>query len=299
MAITVTDLFIYPVKSLRGLRLERASLDIRGLADDRRWMIIDQHQRFVTQRTLPALVTIHTHLTDDGLWLQSPDSECRVSKIFSGDPTPITAHIWSDEVQVLDEGPAVGQWLTEVLKHTSPLRLVRLSDQPRPRAKPEYLGPAHTVFADMAPLLIANQASLDALNHALVDGTEAPVPMDRFRPNIVLTGLNAFSEHRIARLRHSDFSLALAYPCERCVVTTVDQTTGQRHPQGEPFPTLTRLNPMPAYGSGAHAKPANLKAPAFAENAYLTGAERGLLMVGDRLWVDELRTLESPPNALG
>lgn len=289
MALTLADLWIYPVKSLRGIQLTHSALDIRGLADDRRWMIIDHQQRFVTQRTLPKLATLQTRLTDDALWLQSALGEFRVSRIFAGQSTEFTACIWRDEVQVLDEGSAVSQWLTSALKHPTPLRLVRLSKQPRPKSKPQYLGPAHTVFADMAPLLIANQASLDALNHTLLANGKAPVPMNRFRPNLVIQGLKPFAEHKIARLRHTHFALQLAYPCERCIMTTVDQATGEQHPDWEPYRTLARINAMPAYGAGEHRKAANSKAPAFGENAYLQGTDQGLLTVGDPLWVDQLR----------
>lgn len=296
MAITITDLFIYPVKSLRGIRLERSALDIRGLADDRRWMIIDQQNRFVTQRTLPQLATLHTRLTATSLWLETTGGEIEIPRTpatpdSTAGGTPITARIWNDDVQVLDEGDAVSQWLTHAVNHPTPLRLVRLSNTPRPQSKPQYLGEAHTVFADMAPLLITNQASLDSLNRALAAGSEAPVPMNRFRPNIVISGLNPFAEHRIARLRHVNFSLALAYPCERCIMTTVDQASGQKHPHMEPYRTLTQVNAMPAYGDGKFHKPANPKAPAFGENALLmnNGTGNATLLVGDRLWVDRLR----------
>jgi uncharacterized protein len=283
MAVTLTELFIYPVKSLKGVRLERSALDIRGLADDRRWMIIDADNRFVSQRSLHAMATLHTQLTDDALRIRGPLGELRVTRAFAGRQPAFSARIWHDEVQVLDEGPLASQWLTDSLKHPTALRLVRLADQPRPQSKPQYLGQAHTVFADMAPLLVANQASLDALNRALRDKGETPVPMDRFRPNLVLQGLNAFAEHRIQQLRHADFQLHFAYPCERCVMTTVDQLTGQRHPGMEPYKTLTGVNAMPAYGAGAHHKAANPKAPAFGENAYLSRhgpAEGGRSAVG-------------------
>ncbi|UTA48918.1 MOSC N-terminal beta barrel domain-containing protein [Simiduia sp. 21SJ11W-1] len=283
MAISLTDLYIYPVKSLHGLRLAHAQLDIKGLADDRRWMIIDENNRFVTQRTLPKLATLRTRLSEHRLVITASTGECEIARHYEGCGSPFSARIWNDEVQVLDEGASVSRWLTEALAHPRPLRLVRLSNTPRPQSKPQYLGQAHTVFADMAPLLIANQASLDALNQALIQKGEQPVPMNRFRPNIVINGLPAFAEHRLATLSGPHFELTLAYPCERCVMTTVDQTHGTRHPAMEPYRTLTGLNAMPAYGEGDFHKAPNPKTPAFGENAYLTGTHTTSLNVGETL----------------
>ncbi|MDN3639026.1 MOSC N-terminal beta barrel domain-containing protein [Simiduia curdlanivorans] len=296
MSIRVTDLFIYPVKSLRGIRLERAQLDIRGLEDDRRWMIIDDKNKFVTQRRLPAMALIQTQLTESHLILKSSQGECAIARQYAGTGTPFSATIWNDEVQVLDEGDAVSAWLSDALDglHANEpnlakqkkWRLVRLANQPRPMSKPQYLGAqTHTVFADMAPLLIANQASLDALNSALVAKGETPVPMNRFRPNLVITGLAAFAEHRLAGLAGQGYQIRFGYPCERCVMPSIDQMTAAKHPTMEPYITLRDINSMPAYGKGEYAKPANPKAAAFGENAYLAHAQSSLLLVGDTFQV--------------
>lgn len=282
MSVTVTDLFIYPVKSLRGIRLERAQLDIRGLDDDRRWMLIDHTNKFVSQRRLPTMALLQTQLTETQLILKNGASECVIEREFSGPWQPFSASIWSDEVQVLDEGDAVSQWLSQALDSSKPLRLVRLADQPRPMSKPQYFGQqTHTVFADMAPLLIANQASLDALNTALVAQGEAPVPMNRFRPNLVVSGLDAFAEHTIGGLAAANYQIRFAYPCERCIMPSIDQMSAEKHPKMEPYITLRNLNSMPAYGTGDDRKLANTKAAAFGENAYLSGAPSSLILVGD------------------
>lgn len=281
VTMTLTDLYIYPVKSLAGIRLSEATADIRGLADDRRWMLINETNKFITQRQLSALARIRTRLSADTLWLSCGEREIAISRAPLTGPA-FGAQIWNDTVQVIDEGPAVSQWLADVLGRHKPLRLVRLAAR-RPQSKPWYLGPdTHTEFADMAPLLVANRASLAALNSALAARGLQPVPMDRFRPNLVLDGLPAFAEHAIRGLKADGYAIRFAYPCERCVVPTIDQATGVKHPDLEPFRTLVDINAMPAYGQGEYAKPANPKGPAFGENACLEGAAAHL-RVGDAL----------------
>lgn len=284
MTIQITDLFIYPVKSLQGIRLTKARADLRGLQDDRRWMLINEQNRFVTQRQLPALARVGTQLTDTELVLHCDGDRIAIPRTAKAGPI-FDAQIWSDTVQVQDEGEALSRWLARHLDYGQTLRLVRLAaGSQRPQSKPWYLGAdTHTVFADMAPLLVTNQASLDALNGALIDKGLQPVPMNRFRPNLVISGLPAFAEHGLKGLRSGEVQIRFAYPCERCVVPTIDQLTGAKHPGLEPFRTLQVLNSMPAYGEGEHAKPANPKAPAFGQNARLLGERSLLLAVGDTL----------------
>lgn len=284
MAITIEQLFIYPVKSLKGVAIDSANCDIRGLEDDRRWMLIDKHNRFVSQRQLPALATLSARLTPDELILALNRAELRISRA-EPDTAIESARIWSDEVQVKAEPAPVGEFLRDQIAGAPNLRLVRLA-APRPQSKPHYLGAhTHTVFADMAPLLVANQASLDALNEALLQQGLTPVPINRFRPNILVSGIQAFAEHRLAGLQNPHYTLRFAYPCERCVMTTIDQETGLKHPAMEPYCTLTQLNAMPAYGEGEHHKSANPKAPAFGENALLALCEKARIAVGDKLKV--------------
>lgn len=284
MAISISELFIYPVKSLKGFSVETSACDIRGLADDRRWMLIDEHNRFVTQRQWPALARLHTRLDQQTLTLSAGNAEICIARSEPDSPIE-AAMIWSDQVQVKAETQPVTDFIRDLLPGLPALRLVRLAAQ-RPQAKPQYQGAnTHTVFADMAPLLVANSASLDALNTALIEKGLAPVPMNRFRPNVVVTGVKAFAEHRLNGLQHRDYALRFSYPCERCVMTTVDQETGIKHPDMEPYRTLASINTMPAYGEGEHHKPANPKAPAFGENALLQSPTTTTLAVGDNLSV--------------
>ena len=130
-----------------------------------------------------------------------------------------------------------------------------------------------TDFADGAPMLLANEASLDRLNSVLESNSEQSVPMNRFRPNIVVKGLEPFAEHRLGTLSAPDYQLKLCFPCQRCIVTTINQDTAEKDPGGQPFKTLQKINPMPDGN----------KAPAFGENVILTHGHNESIAVGDFL----------------
>ena len=189
--------------------------------------------------------------------------------------TPFTATVWKDSCQVVDEGEAASAWLARALPEAGPLRLVRMHlGSQRPQSKPELLGTnTYTFFADAAPFLIANQASLEDLNRHLTHYNITAVTMERFRPNIVLGDLNAFAEHRIHSLAHNNYQFTLCYPCQRCVIPTIDIDSGLRHPQQQPFSLLAEINAMPD----------NAKAPAFGENAILASGDNAQIAVGDTL----------------
>lgn len=147
-------------------------------------------------------------------------------------------------------------------------------DHKRPQSKPDLLGALTTTeFADAAPYLICNQASLKAVNQSLINNKLLPVSIEHFRPNIVIEGIQAFQEHTIASIEHEQYSLQHCYPCQRCIVPTIDIATGQRHPQQQPFSLISELNGMPD----------NPKAPAFGENAILLRGENKIIKIGDQL----------------
>jgi uncharacterized protein YcbX len=273
--ITIEQLYLYPVKSLRGFTVDSALLTPQGFAHDRQWMIIDSKNRFVTQRKYGGMVLIHTTIKDQQLILshsQQPDLEPLVIDITQKPTSPVfDAVIWKDTCQVLDEGQVASDWLHTALGMED-LRLVRMADTPRPQSKPDLLGEhTHTYFADAAPFLIANTQSLAAVNQQMIDKGFEPVPMENFRPNIVVSGLVEFKEHSIAGLSHDDYTFKHCYPCQRCVMPTVDIDTGKRHPKQQPFTLISDINPMPD----------NPKAPAFGENAILTSGDGAIIHVGD------------------
>ena len=257
----VTGLCVYPVKSMKGIALDEAVLTPKGLQHDRIWMVVRPDGRFVTQRGLPRLALVHTRLDADGVVL-SMEGHGSITLPFNGSSgASVATRVWGDECRAVDEGPLVTRWLSRALDSEQKLRIVRMAPGfTRPQSQPQRFGSDTTThFADSAPFLVANRASLDELNRELQAQGQAAVPMDRFRPNIVVDGLEPFAEHRVAGLSGAGWRLAMADACERCLVTTIDQQTAQRNPAREPFTTLRRINPMPG------PKPA----PAFAHHAVL------------------------------
>lgn len=273
--VEVTGLVIYPVKSMKGIELTEAVLTAEGFEHDRRFMIVRGDGSFVTQRDLPQLALIRTGLQEGGVRLSRPG--------FGGVTVPagrpggdiVFTEVWGDRCETVDQGEEISRWLQSALECGHSLRLVRMKPGfRRPQNRPELLGEGTTTFfADAAPYLVANEASLDALNRSLLDAGHRAVPMNRFRPNLVVRGLEAFAEHRLNRLEGRDVRLRFCHPCERCVVTTIDQDTAEKHPGRQPFKTLRDINPMPGR------KPA----PAFGHNAVLSAGESLTLRTGDTL----------------
>lgn len=275
--LQVTALAIYPVKSMRGIELAQAELTEQGLRHDRRWMLIGEQGRFLTQRDLPRLALIRQSLGADGVTL-SLDGREPLHLPFADpadDGERIRTAVWGDACEVVEVGAEPSRWLTAALECPEPVRLVRMAaDWTRPQRHPDLMGAdTHSLFADGAPYLVASEDSLRALNGALRVQGVAEVPMNRFRPNIVVRGLEAFAEHQSAVLDGGTYGLRLCYPCERCVVTTIDQATGIPDPARQPFLTLREINPMPD-------RP---RAPAFAQNSALAHGAGAIIRVGDAL----------------
>lgn len=239
----IAALAVYPVKSCRGISLDEAVLTERGLRHDRRWMIVDDGGRFRTQRELPQLATLRTAIDGQRLVLGIGAEE--LSLPLDGDEgEPMQVTVWRDSVAAVRPDPRIDEALSAWLGR--PLRLVRFPEASRRPCDPAFAEPGtHTGFADGFPLLVVSEASLAELNDALHERGATPVPMSRFRPNLVVTGVSSRTEDRHARLELGDgAALDLVKPCDRCIVTTTDQDTGERHPP-EPIATLTRIRRNP------------------------------------------------------
>ncbi len=279
MSIKISQLFLFPVKSLRGVAVNSAELTETGFKWDRHWMVVKPDGGFVTQRQLPRMVLIHTQLTADHLVLSKEGMANLMIPLTPSDAKNSAAildvKVWKDQCKAIDEGEEVSQWITEAIGAPKTLRLVRMANgHKRPQSKPEQLGATtHTLFSDAAPILVCNNASLDALNKSLNEHEFDAVPMNNFRPNIVIGGINAFEEHNIAGLSNEDYELKYCYPCQRCVVPTINIDTATRHPKQEPFSLLAALNSMPD----------NKKAPAFGENTIVQKGLGKTIRVGDVL----------------
>lgn len=273
----ITELTIYPVKALAGIRLTRSTLGVTGLPWDRHWMLVDQAGRFVTQRQLPQLARLIPVLDEHALVITHPDQPPLTLPLKRDLTTLTPVSLWQSDVMAFDEGRAASEWLTALLGlyRGAPLRLVRFNRAESRPIKAKYLEgaeQAHTEFADGFPYLVASEASLAALNEALMAKGEAPVGMERFRANIVVDRFDApFRELLDHRLTGPGYTLAIRKPCQRCPVVTVDQLQGIRPNPKEPLQTLISLNPLEK--SGAF----------FGGNAILLEGEEAAVAVGDAL----------------
>ena len=235
MTAYVESLHVYPLKGGRAVDVERADVLAIGLRGDRGYLVVDEQDRFVTQREVSRLALVEAYLGADGLVLCALDSPLLVVP-FGVRTRRRTVRIWEDRCAADDQGEEAARWLSAVLRQ--PCRLVRKPDDVPRHVDPRYArSPGDVVsFADGYPLLVASMSSLAALNRELA----VPLPMNRFRPNVVVSGWEeAFVEDGIRELRIGEVELALVKHCARCVVTTVDQATAERG--REPLRTLARI----------------------------------------------------------
>ena len=272
----ITQLVIYPVKSLGGIALDDACLTAEGLARDRRWMVVDDVGRFVTQRQLPAMATIRVSVESEALVLSHPGVEPLCVPLAARGLTRRSVTVWEDRCDALDEGPEARAWLRAVLGDLrgSGLSLVRFATDHRRRVEPHSLAPgeeAHTGFADGFPFLVSSTATLAELNRRLLAKGLEPVPMSRFRPNIVVETAAPLAEDDWCELAAADgrWRLGLRKPCQRCKIITVDQRSGVIALAGEPLRTLVEMNARLAPGGY------------FGQNAILLAGDGARLSVGD------------------
>lgn len=233
----VTRAFIYPVKSLRGVEVSSLALDALGPVGDRRWMVVDEKGRFVTQRSVPAMATIQPSLIREGLKL----NDFVIDTPTNGVRRAVT--VWSDTFDALDAGDDAATWLSDQLKTN--VRLVHFAPDVRREVDPRYATDAQTSFSDGYPLLITNEASLDALNENL----PSPIPMERFRPNLVVRADPAWAEDSWKQLIIDGVQFDGVKPCARCAIINTDQLTGEK-PHGDvPLKTLSALHSIPGRGA--------------------------------------------------
>jgi uncharacterized protein YcbX len=220
--IRVAELYVYPVKACRGMRVSSARVVERGFAGDRRWMIVDAEGRFVTQRTERRLALVGAVLeADETLELSAPGAGAVRLPAAYGAGVRREVHVWSD-VGTAVAHPEGSAWISAVLG--APHTLVYMPDDERRRVNPERARPNDIVgFADAYPFLLISEASLVALNARL----PAPITMQRFRPNIVVSGCEPFAEDAWATLTIGSLGFRGVKRCDRCVVTTVDPETAQ------------------------------------------------------------------------
>jgi uncharacterized protein len=218
----VTGVFVYPVKSCRGIAQDSAQLATTGFDGDRHWMLVRPNGRFVTQRELPRMALIETKLGPAVLTLTAPGmAPLEVRRDAVGATLAVT--VWKFNGRGIDCGDAAAAWASNYLD--TPLRLVSFDPEAPRECGEEWTSGtgAITEFSDAYPILVISRASLADLNARLPHA----LPMERFRPNIVIDGVAAYDEDRMHELRAGPVTLRIVKPCTRCSITTTDQRKGE------------------------------------------------------------------------
>ena len=228
----ISEINIYPIKSLKGIPLDSALVEERGLQYDRRWMLTDTENRFLTQREFPSMATIAVRVENGELRVES-EGQGAMSIPFEPEienRKPVT--IWKSVCDGLLYDRDVNEWFSDAIG--TKCQLVYMPDDSRRRVNPLFNKHDDVVsFADGYPLMLLSEASLDDLNYRIDrnenadEGVRVPLPMKRFRPNLVVSGSDPFAEDNWQRIRVGEAIFRSTKPCERCVITTIDPSTGE------------------------------------------------------------------------
>lgn len=267
--LILQDIYIYPVKSLGGLSVPEAEVQQKGLQYDRRWMLTDKKGNFLSQRTNPQMALLQVNINENGLII-SHKKHVRPPIAIPFDATTkkeVTVSIWNDVCKVLEVSVQANEWFSLALNMT--VKLVFMPDLTNRFVETNYADIKRTVsFADAYPFLVISQSSLDQLNNCL----QTPIPMNRFRPNLVFTGGAPHVEDTFHAFRIGNISFTTAKPCVRCVLTTIDQESATRGK--EPLKTL----------SGYRTSNNQIL---FGQNLLHTGS--GIIKTGDKIIVQQLK----------
>ena len=275
---TVSGLFVHPVKSCAGVALREARLMDTGLDLDRAWMVVDAEGRFVTQREQPRMALVRPQIKVLEVVLRAPGMLALHLGINEVEK-PARVQVWGDALDAWDMGDVAGQWFSDFLGRPG-LRLARFDPEVTRLASKQWTGEveAPIEFADGFPLLVVGEASLAELNQRLAAAGHAAVGIERFRPNIVLAGLQAHDEDRLHELRiataEGEVVLRLVKPCPRCPIPNVDPASGQSSPEV--------LQTLSAYRADARLD----GALAFGMNAVIVQGAGHPLRVGDAVAAD-------------
>lgn len=231
--ITLSRLYVHPVKSLRGLQLSHAQVAHQGLAFDRSFMVTEPDGTFITARQYPQMVLFTPALLADGLHLNAPDGESMTIRFSDFSRQAHPTEVWGNHFTALIAPPAVNQWLSGYFRRSVQLRWLGPELTRRVKKHPEV----PLSFADGYPFLLANEASL----HDVQQRCPSSVKMEQFRPNLVISGAAAWAEDGWQTIRIGNVIFDLVKPCSRCVLTTVSTERGRKHPSGEPLSTLQQF----------------------------------------------------------
>jgi len=283
MTISILSLHTYPVKSCAGITHTQIGISAAGLDHDRQWVVVDTEGQFMTQRQYPQMALVQPTLDETALFLNAPEMPTlRISLAKAeSEPPAVPIRIWNSDTIGTDEGDTTAQWFSDYLgrgcrlyrTHPDAQRLAdpgRVADWRARQSDGSGFPLEHAFgFADAFPFLIANQASLDELNQRLDTQDQQAVPMNRFRPNIVIQGLDSYEEDYLSGLRIGSMMFAVVKRCARCPMPNVDASTAAVGT--EPMATLTGYR---QFDEGV----------LFGVNAVVDGAIRGsVLSVGERI----------------
>lgn len=240
VTLRLTGLNVYPIKSTRGIVLDEAEVDQFGLRYDRRWMVVDDSGVFLSQRSHPRLALVVPSMRDGTLQVDAPGMPTLQTPLYPKDIVATSVTVWRDTCPATWVGHRAAEWFSDFLGCAC--TLVHMADGVVRPADPAFAPPGVRVsFADGFPFLMISEESLADLNRRLTD----PLPMNRFRPNLVVSGGEPYSEDEWRRIQIGNIRMRVVKPCARCVVTTTDQSTGER--AKEPLRTLATYRKV---GSG-------------------------------------------------
>jgi len=242
--VTVSDLFIYPIKSTKGTRLPYANVDELGLAFDRRFVVSDDAGQFITARTEPTLCLISAALTEEDITLTAPNMPTLVLSYKEFNDQYQQVSVWDDEIAGQLCSTKANLWFSEYLQR--PCRLLYFGEESTREKGLNTDNARKVAFADGYPLLLISQASLDDLNQRLLSNNKDAVSMAHFRPNIVVENCLPFAEDGWQYIRIGEIDFKVSKPCERCIFTTVNPENGTINTQQQPLSTLKEFRQTPS-----------------------------------------------------
>lgn len=267
--LKLSEIWVYPVKSLGGISLQEAQVTDRGLELDRRWLLVDDDGRFLSQREYPGLALFRQEIVGDNLRITHKvlleSIEMPLHPVFTDETVKIEVKVWDDIINAFEISSVITEWFTKLLGLS--VRLVYMPNESKRKLDPDYAisGDEITSFSDAYPFLIIGQSSLDDLNRRL----EVKVPMNRFRPNFVFINGDAYEEDFWRNFSIGNLLFVGVKCCDRCVVTTVDQEKGIVAGK-DPLKTLAQYR---NFGNKV----------LFGQN--VIGLELGVVSVGDKIQV--------------
>ncbi len=230
----LNQIFVYPVKSLSGIKVSKWSVNDKGLLHDRKWMLIDSNNQFLSQRRVPKMVLIKTQITGSQLILSHSTASSISLPLNPSDGKDCETTLWNQLCSAKTTNKEADQWLSDFLD--IPCRLVYQPDKAIRPLDPDYANPTDKAyFSDGFPFLIASQASMDSLNQSM----RLNLPIQRFRPNLVISQCHSFAEDQWREIEINSIGFRLPKPCSRCSVPTIDLETAETNK--EPLKTLNRL----------------------------------------------------------